>query len=414
MKRYVIIGSGPAGATAAETVKKLDKESKITVVTDEGYPFYKREHIAGLISGEETEEGLFEKGRDFYEKIGADFVNGHVVQVLPEKNHLILDDASDIHYDFLLIASGGKPIRPAWPGVQLEGISTLYTLDDAKKVAKLVEEAERVVVIGAGTIAMKVVPLLRKKGLKVSLVEKADRLWPTMFDKRASEVLEHRFKENDVEILLKEEVSEFEGENGKVQTVFLKSKRTLPCDLVLLAIGISLSTDFMKESGIKLDRGVLVDQHLRTSTSNVYAAGDVAQVPDPLFQAPMLHPNWGYAEEQGHIAACNMAGLEKQYEGAVSLNTMDVYDLGIVAVGNTQPQGSFEELSRFSLREGTYRKFILEENRLVGALLIGKGLNRKLLKPLVQKAVLKMVNVNTVKTDLLREEVDFNSILAHV
>jgi len=411
MKKFVIIGSGPAGSTAAETLRKLGVESRTTIVSDEGYPFYKREHIAGLISGDETEDSLFEKGKDFYKKIDIDLVKGHVIQVSTKKNQLTLDDGSTINYDSLLIASGGKPILLSCPGIDSEGISTLYTLDDAKKVSKLVKEAKKVVVVGAGTIAMKVIPLLRKIGLEVSLVEKTDRLWPTMFDRRASEVVEHQFKENGVEILLNEEVSEFKSRNGKVQAVSLKSQRELPCDLTLVTIGIRPSIDFLKGSGIQLDRGVLVNKYLQTNIPNVYAAGDVAQVPDPLFQTPTLHPTWSYAEEQGEIAAYNMAGFPREYEGAVPLFTMDVYDLGIVAAGITQPQGNFEELSRLSIHEGTYRKFVLKENKLIGALIIGKGVNRKLLKPLVKKAVLKMINVNIMKTDLLKENFDFNSLL---
>lgn len=164
---------------------------------------------------------------------------------------------------------------------------------------------------------------------------------------------------------------------------------------------------------IKLDRGVLVDKHLRTNIPDVYAAGDVAQVPDPLFKTHTLHPTWGYAEEQGEIAAYNMAGFEKDYEGAIPLFSMDVYNLGIVTAGITQPQGNFEELSRLSFHESLYRKFILQENRLIGALVIGKGLNRKLLKPLVKKAVLNMIKVDEhIKTDLLRKDFDFASVLS--
>lgn len=407
MRRYLIIGSGAAGATAAETLRKLDEESEITVVTDEGYPFYRREHLAGLISGEETEEGLFEKGKDFYQKIGAKLVKGYVTQVSTEKNLVILNDGSAINYHSLLIASGGKPIVLAWPGIQLEGISALYTLDDAKKVCKLVREAENAVVIGAGTIAMKAVPLLRKVGLKVSLVEKTDRLWPTMFDKKASEIVENKLRENGTEILLNEEVTEFKNRNRKIQSVSLKSQRTLPCDIALVTMGIRPNIDFARGSEIKLDRGVLVDHHLRTNVPNVYAAGDVAQVPDPLFQTPMLHPSWDYAEEQGEIAAYNMAEVERKYKGAVPLFSMSVYDLGIVTAGITQPQGDFEELSRFSPHESLYRKFIFQGSRLVGAILISSKLNRKVLKPQLKKAVLEMVDMGVNKTDVLSEDLNF-------
>lgn len=304
-------------------------------MTSEGLPFYKREHIAGLISGDETEEQLFEKGNDFYVKIGAKLVTGRVIQVSSEKNQLTLDDSSSIRYDSLLIASGAGPISLPWPGMQLDGISTLYTLDDAKKVSKLVKEATDVLVIGGGTIAMKVVPILRRIGLKVSLIEKADRLWPTMFDRKASEIVENSLEEGGAEVLLNEEVVELEGKDGRIQSARLKSQQTLQCDLFLITMGIRPKIDFLEGSRISVDQGVLVDHHLRTNVANVYAAGDVAQAPDPLFQAPVLHPTWGYAEEQGEIAARNMAGVEREYQGAVPLFSLNVYDIGIVTAGIT-------------------------------------------------------------------------------
>lgn len=164
MKQYLIIGGGPAGTTAAETLRKLDADGKITIISDEGYSFYKREHIAGLISNDRTEAELFTKGKDFYKSIKVDFVKDHVSEVSVKENQIVLGNGSVFRYDSLLIASGGKPIVPSWPGIQLEGVSTLYTLDDAKKVTKLAKEARSVVVVGGGTIAMKVIPLLRKMG----------------------------------------------------------------------------------------------------------------------------------------------------------------------------------------------------------------------------------------------------------
>lgn len=411
MKKYVIIGAGPAGAKAAETLRRLDEESRITVVTTERYPFYKRERIAGLISGEETEEGLFEKGRDFFEENGAVLLTDRVTQVSSEKNQLTLGGGSTINYDSLLVASGGKPILPNWPGIQFGGISTLYTLDDAKKVSKLVEEATNALVIGGGTIAMKVVPILRKLGLKVTLVEKASHLWPRTFDKKASEIVENSLGEGGAEVLLNEEGVELQGKDGKIRSVSLKSQRTLPCDLFLVTMGMQPRIDFLRGSGIALDLGVLVDHRLRTNVRNIYAAGDVAQAPDVLLRVPALHPTWAHAEEQGEIAAHNMAGVETEYEGAVPLFSVGVYGIGVVTAGITQPQPTFDEVSRFSPHESSYRKFVLQDNRLVGALVIGKGLDRKSLKRQLKKAVLNMVDVGTTKNDLLREDFEFNLLL---
>jgi NAD(P)H-nitrite reductase large subunit len=232
-----------------------------------------------------------------------------------------------------------------------------------------------------------------------------------MFDNKASSIVEKTIKENGTEILFNDEVIKFNGSNRKVNQVLLKSHHTISCDLVIVIIGIRPNIDFLKDSMITHDGGVFVDQYLRTNIPNVYAAGDVAQVPDPLFQKPTLHPTWGYAKEQGEIAAYNMAGFEKEYEGAVPLFSFNIHDLGVVTAGITRPHGNFEILSRFSLQEGIYRKFVLNENKLIGALIIGKKINRKQLKPLLKKAILKMVDVSARKTELLKDDFDFNSIL---
>jgi len=383
----------------------------MTVVTAEAYPYYKRERIAGLISGDETEESLFEKGKDFYQKIRAELVSRRVTGVSTEKNQLILDDDSTIDYDSLLIASGGKPIPLRSQGAELEGISALYTIDDAKRISKLVKEATNIVVVGGGTIAMKVVPIFRRIGLKATLVEKADGLWPTALDKKASEILESNLREDGAEVVLNEEIAELQGKGGRIQSVSLKSQRRLPCDLLLLTTGMRPSVDFLKRSAIRHDLGVPVDHHMRTNIPNVYAAGDVAQVPDPLLQAPALHPTWDYAEEQGEIAANNMVGVATEYEGAVPLFSLGLYDIGVLAAGISQPQADFEELSAFSPQASSYRRFLLQRGRLVGVTLIGKGLGTKTLKPQLKKALLKTVDVGASKTDLLKENFDFSSLL---
>ena len=158
MKRYLIIGSGPAGATATETLRKLDGRGEITVISDEGYPYYRREHLARLISGDKSEEELFEKGKDFYMKMGVNFVGGTLLKVSSKQNQVTLTDGRTLDYDSLLIATGGKPIVPPWKGIQLEGVSTFYTLDDARRMTRLARKAKNVVIIGGGTIALRDTP----------------------------------------------------------------------------------------------------------------------------------------------------------------------------------------------------------------------------------------------------------------
>jgi len=383
------------------------------MISNENYSYYKRSQIIQLISKSCTEDELFLEGIDFYKKIGANFLYNHVTELLPEKNQVLLKDSSILKYDSLLIASGGKPVVIPWKNVNLEGISTLYTLDDAKKVASIACNIKNAVIIGGGSIAMKVVKNLLKIGLHVSIIEKTTHLWPIGFDRKVARIIEHKLKENKVKLYLNEEVVGFNGENGRVSSIILRNQQEIPCDLVIITIGMKPNIDFLKNSGILLDKGVIVDKFMRTNISNIYAAGDVAQTEDPLFDTPILHPTWGNAKKQGKIAAKNMIGNMTEYKGTIPIQTIKILGFRAISAGIAHSKNNFDEISWISFQNGFCRKFVINNNRLVGALLLGKDLNKKKLKPLIKKAVFNMVDVSRYKTKLLDEDFDLNKIITN-
>lgn len=386
--------------------------AKITLISDENYAYYKRSKIINLISESCTEEELFLKGKDLYEKLKIDFYHGHVTKVIPDKNQLSLDDNSILNYDFLLIASGGSPLLLPWNGVNLKGISTLYTLKDAKEVAKSACDAKNVVIIGGGSIAIKLVKNFIKVGLKVSIVEKSSHLWPIGFDRKISRIFEREFIDRGVDLYFNDEVVKFNGKNGNVESVTLKSSREIPCDLVVVTIGIRPNIEFIKDTNIKVDKGIIVDKHLRTNIPNIFAAGDVAQIRDPLYQKPILHPTWGNAKKQGKIAAENMTGNLNEYKGTIPIQTIKGFDFQAIAAGITHSKKSFDEISWVSFQNNFCRKFVLDDDSLVGALILGKNINKKELKPLIKKAIFNKSNISKYKTEILKEDFDINQILS--
>jgi len=383
------------------------------MISNENYSYYKRSQIVQLISKSCTEEELFLEGINFYKEIETNFLYNRVTEVIPEKNQVLLKDSSILKYDSLLIASGGKPVIIPWKNVNLEGISTLYTLDDAKKVANLACDAKNAVIIGGGSIAMKVVENLLKIGLNVSIIEKSTHLWPIGFDRKVARIIEHKLKENKVKLYLNEEVVGFNGENGKVSSITLRNQQEIPCDLVIITIGMKPNIDFLKNSGIVLDKGVIVDKFMRTNISNIYAAGDVAQTEDPLFDTPILHPTWGDAKKQGKIAAKNMSGNKTEYNGTIPIQTIKILGFRAISAGIAHSKRNFDEISWISFQNGFCRKFVINNNRLVGALLLGKDLDKKKLKPLIKKAVFNMVDVSRYKTKLLDEDFELNKIITN-
>ncbi|MFX1456538.1 MAG: NAD(P)/FAD-dependent oxidoreductase [Promethearchaeota archaeon] len=410
--RYVIIGGGPAGATAALELRGLDPKGDVSIISNEAYQFYKRSRIMSLISASCSEDDLFLKGRSIYEDNKINFIHGYVKTVLPEKKHVILDDGRKISYDSLLIASGGRPLIFPWKGVDLKGVSTLYNLDDAKKVAEEACNAEDIVVIGGGSIAMKAIQNFKKMGLNISIIEKTSHLWPIGFDRKIARIVEKRIRENGINLYLDKEVVEFKGENGKLTHVILKDGLEIPADIAIITIGIIPNVDFLKDTSVKIDKGIIVDSNLRTTIPSIYAAGDVAQIYDPLYNIPKLHPTWGNAKKQGRIAAINMTGGNLIYKGAIPIQTIRIFGFTAIAVGITHSKKNFDEFSWVSFEKEECRKLVVRNNKLIGVLLLGKDIDKKVLKPLLKNAVSKQIDIEHFSNLLLEGSIDFESLFA--
>ncbi|MFX1287769.1 MAG: NAD(P)/FAD-dependent oxidoreductase [Promethearchaeota archaeon] len=411
MTKYVIIGGGPAGASAGLEIRKNDREGEIVLISDENYQFYKRSKIINLISASCSENDLFLKGKKIYDENNIKFINDYVERLVPQKQQVILKKGDIFSYDSLLIASGGKPIMLPWKGIELEGIHTLYNLEDAKEVAEQTCNAEKVVIVGGGAIAMKAIQNFNKIGLDISIIEKTSHLWPIGFDRKVARIVEKKITEKGIRIYLEEEVVEFKGKNGKLASVVLKSGQEIQSDLAVITIGMRPNIEFLNNSGVKVEKGILVDSYLRTNIPNIYAAGDVAQTFDPLYNEPILHPTWGNAKRQGKIAAKNMVGSNIKYEGAIPIQTIKIFGFTAIAAGITHSKKNFDEISWISFQKALSRKFVLENNNLIGALILGKHLNKKDIKPILKKAILNKVRINDQKYLLLKEDNDFNNLL---
>jgi NADPH-dependent 2,4-dienoyl-CoA reductase/sulfur reductase-like enzyme len=342
------------------------------------------------------------------------FIHGHVEKVLPDTKQVRLKNSKKYSYDFLLIASGGSPLTFPWKGVDLNGVSTLYNLDNAKKVAELAANAGDVVVIGGGSIAMKAIQKFKKMGLNISIVEKASHLWPIGFDRKIARIVEKRIKESGIQIYLNEEVVEFKGDNEKLTHVVLKSGREIAADIAIITIGTKPNVDFLNDTYVKVDQGVIVDSNLRTTIPSIFAAGDVAQIYDPLYNIPMLHATWGNAKKQGRIAALNMTGGNMIYKGAIPIQTIRIFGFTAIAVGITHSKKNFDEISWVSFEKEQCKKFVVRNNKLIGALVLGKDIDKKILKPLLKNAVSKQIDIDHFSNLLIEEKFDFETLLTEV
>ncbi|MFX1490008.1 MAG: NAD(P)/FAD-dependent oxidoreductase [Promethearchaeota archaeon] len=414
MTKYVIIGGGPAGATAALQLRRSDPLGEILIISDEDYQFYKRSKIINLISARCSEDDLFIKGKHIYDENNIKFIYNRVRKVIPMKKQIEMENGNILHYNLLLIASGGSPLIFPWKGVDLDGVSTLYNLDDAKNIAQRICNANDVVIIGGGTIAMKAMQNFSKLNLQISIIEKASHLWPIGFDRKVGRILEKKITEKGIHIYLNEEVVGFKGKNKKLTSVILKSGREIPADLAVVTIGMKPNIDFLKDSGIKIEKGVLVDMYMRTNFSDIFAAGDVAQIYDPLYEIPILHPTWGNAKKQGEVAALNMTGSNIKYKGTIPSQTIKIFGFTAIAIGITHSKKNYDELSWVSFEKELSRKFILKDGKLVGALFLGKEIQKKVLKSILKKAVFNRADINHYKQLLFEENFNIDMLLDHI
>lgn len=374
--RYVIIGNSAAAVGAIEAIRQYDQDNSITLVSDETHPAYSRPLITYFLGGMVSEERMLYRPPDFYERYEVEPMLGvRVVRVDPQERELTLAGGGTLSYDQLLIATGGVPFVPSIPGGDLEGVFTFTRWDDARRMRHFIEAygIRQAVVVGGGFIGLKTTEGLLARGIKVTIVELADRILSASFDRTASRLAEAILHREGVEIRTGTTVQEMIGRAGKVDHVILREEERLECDLLVFAIGVRPNTALVsQEAGIATHRGILVDEHMRTTAPDVYGAGDVVEALDMLLKVRRTIAIWPLAYRQGYVAGCNMAGAEQEYEGGIPMNSVEVCGVPTISVGIADPQeDGHEVLEEFNREEMAYKKLVLRNERLVGAILIG-------------------------------------------
>ena len=333
MLRYVIIGTGVAGMAAAETIRRQDTVSPITLVGDEPHGFYSRPGLAYLLTGEIMERQLFPVGKDHVAALKLRLVQNRVVEIRADAHQLEMKDGSTLTYDRLLIATGAGAVRANVPGRDLEGVVKFDSLDDLRHILKLVRRTRSAVVIGGGITSLELVEGLLKRGVKVHYFLRGDRYWENVLDETESHIIEHTLKDEGVQLHFRTELAEISGKSGRVTGVQTADGRALPCEMVAVAIGVRPRLELAQGAGLKTDRGILVDEHLQTSHPHIYAAGDAAQVFDPATGKSLLSSLWGPARDMGRVAGQNLAGGASAYRKEQPFNVTRLAGLTTTIIG---------------------------------------------------------------------------------
>ena len=400
---YLIIGNSAAAVGAVEGIRQTDKKGKIVVVSNERYSLYSRPLITYLLAGQVDESKMYYGGRRIYDKYNVEEILGmEVVAIHPGEKEVVLSNGAAIAYNKLLIATGGLPILPDVEGKELAGVFTFTTWDDAKRVNEFIEK-NRVggaLVVGGGLIGLKTAEALVARGIKVTIVELADRILSATFDRRASEIVERAVREKGCELKTRNTVSKIIGKE-RVQVVILQDGTEVNCQLVIFAIGVTPNTELARRAGIKVRKGILGDDRMRTNLSDIYAAGDVVEAYDLVMSTNRQLAIWPNAYVQGNIAGRNMAGKIDKYEGSFAMNSVEICGVPTISIGLTDPkEDGYEILERCDEAQRTYKKIVLKDDIIVGAIFVNNidraGVFTGLMK--------NRVNVRLFKNALLRED----------
>jgi NAD(P)H-nitrite reductase large subunit len=373
---YLIIGNSTAAMGAVEGIRQADPSQPITLVARESEHTYSRPLISYWLAGKVDDHRMAYRPEDFYPAHGVEALLGvEATGIDLDTRAVTLADGRALGFDTLLLAVGGRPIVPRdLAGSDAAGVFTFTTWEEARALKDYIAEHDvrEAVVVGGGLIGLKAVEALQALGLRATVIELADRILSATFDQTASDLAQALLARGGIAVRCQTTVTEIERREDAVAGVALSDGTRIPCGLVIFAIGVRPDLRLVAGTSIAVDAGILVDEHLQTNVSGIYAAGDVAQAADLLTgkQRPIaIFPN---AFRQGLIAGNNMAGRTRVYEGGLAMNAVAVAGVPTMSVGLTAADDpECEALSTLDPEAPNYKKIVLYRDRIVGAIFIG-------------------------------------------
>ena len=383
--QHIIIGAGPAGVVAAETLRKCDPEAVITLIGDEPEPPYSRMAIPYYLIDNVGETGTYLRGAgEHFATQNIEVVQQRVDRIDAAAKSVILVDGTSRSYDKLLIATGSHPVSPPIPGLDLPQVHSCWTLEDARHIIELAQSGSNVVLIGAGFIGCIILEALVKRGVNLTVVETGNRMVPRMLDDKAGSLLETWCKDQGIDVHTSCSVQAVAaGEDNQVQ-VSLSDGSALTAALVITATGVKANIDLLDGTGIETDFGVLVNQRMQSSDPHVYAAGDVAQGVDFSTGQQEVQAIQPTATDHGRIAALNMAGQGDQHQGTLNMNVLDTLGLISCSFGLWMGVDGGDSSELYNPDEFQYINLQFDGNLLVGASAVGKTQHVGVLRGLIE------------------------------
>ena len=391
MSHHVILGAGPAGIIAAETLRKHCPQDRITVVGDEREAPYSRMAIPYLLIGKVGEKGTWlRKGDTHFADLHIDIVQARATKVDAKARQVVLDNGQTLAFDKLLIATGSHPVRPPIPGLDLPGVHTCWTLEDARAIAALAKPGAKVLQMGAGFIGCIIMEALKLRGVELSVVEMGDRMVPRMMGPMAGGMIRDWCEAKGVKVFTSTKVEAIEkadpatglvgkiagalgmgGASGAGLRVRLSGGQTVEADLVISATGVRPAIGFLQDSGITCLQGILTDECMQTNVPGIYAAGDCAEAFDKVSGKTIVSAIQPNAAEQARVAALNMAGQATTLKGVTQINVLDTLGLISTSFGNWQGVEGGEHAELTDQEAGRHLSLQFKDDLMVGCNSVG-------------------------------------------
>lgn len=387
---YVIIGNSAAAIGCVEGIRELDKDGKITLISDEPHHTYSRPLISYLLLGKTDEQRMKYRPDSFYEDNRVEAILGKkAVKIDSDEKLVELEDGAKIPYDKLFVATGSKPFVPPMDGLdRVQNKFTFMTLNDAKALEAAINEESRVLIIGAGLIGLKCAEGIRDRVKSIHVVDLANRILPSILDETGSQMVQENIEQNGIEFTLSDSVKTFEPNKAT-----LNSGKELEFDVLVIAVGVRPNTELVKDAGGKVNRGIVTNEKCETTLPDVYCGGDCSESHDITTEQDKIMALLPNAYMQGEVAGNNMAGGNSLYDKAIPMNAIGFFGQHIITAG------SYDGTEHIVKLKDSYKKLITKDNLLKGYIMIGNVERAGIYTSLIREKK----NLSSIDFDLIKE-----------
>ncbi|MFX1298656.1 MAG: NAD(P)/FAD-dependent oxidoreductase [Promethearchaeota archaeon] len=400
--KVVILGGNIAGSNAATVIKQENPAIDVEIYTEESYFNYTRIKLPDFICGNCDHEDLTTASAHWYEERNIKYYRKFcATKILPAKKIVQFEKGKETSYDKLLLCIGSRSNILPIPGTDSKGLFTLKTLDDALRIREFSRGKRNAIVIGGGLLGLEIAKSISDLGLNVTVLEYFPRLLPRQLDIEGAEMLEQILEDFHISVGLNASTNEIDIEEDKL-IVRLKDEREYAAEMVIMAVGVRPNIELAKESGIEVNRGIVVNEYMETSSKDIFAAGDCAEFNGRV---------WGIipaAFEQSKIAALNIVGKKTKYKEIVPSNTLKIVGVDLTSIGRVTPEEELpEEIRVVDHDKRIYKKIVIDDNQVVGAILLGDRTNQSSIMKLIKEGV----DVSQFKGKILENDFNLHYIL---